>query len=94
MTDAEILSLKRVTPQVAARYLGISDDTLRDGLRDGTFSFGTASRSAKSGKWIYDIRPVALVNYNNNGRLPTNVEALAETIAAKIVRKLNGGGAE
>jgi len=89
INDSDILSMKRVTPQVAARYLGISDDTLRDGLQDGTFTFGTASKSKKSGKWIYDIRPIALVNYNHNGRA-LNLEGLADAIAGKVIEKLEG----
>lgn len=90
MNDNDILSMKKVTPQIAARYLGVSDDTIRDGLRNGAFMFGSAFKSQKSGKWIYDIRPDSLVKYNRNGRVSPNLESLADMVAEKIIEKMEG----
>lgn len=69
LTDEDILSMKRVKPIDAARYLGVDVSTIYYGLQDGTFTFGTAMQSPKSENWIYDIRPKALVEYNKHGRV-------------------------
>lgn len=69
LTDEEILKMKRVKPTDAAAYLGVDVTTIYYGLQDGIFTFGTAIESQKSGGWIYDIRPRALVEYNKHGRV-------------------------
>lgn len=69
LTDEDILSMKRVKPADAARYLGVDVTTIYYGLQDGMFTFGTAMQSPKSENWIYDIRPQALVEYNKHGRI-------------------------
>lgn len=84
-SDTDILSMTKVTPAVAGQYLGISDDSIRDGLINGNFPFGTAIRS-ESGRYVYDIRPIALVNYNRNGR-GIDIEALADRIIQGIKKE-------
>lgn len=84
-TDAEILNMSRVPMATTARYLGISDDTIADGLRMGIYPFGTAVQRP-SGSWVYDIRPQALVDYNRNGRI--NIDRIADAVAAKVMEKL------
>lgn len=70
LTDEEILSMKRVKPTDAAKYLGVDVTTIYFGLQDGIYPFGVAIKSQReSGSWIYDIRPRALVEYNKHGRV-------------------------
>lgn len=85
INDSDILSMNRVTPQVAARYLGMSDDMLKELLKDGTFKFGTAWFNEKNGKWFYDIRPKALVDYNNNGQAH-NINDIVD----RLIERLEG----
>lgn len=85
-TDEEILSTNRVTIATAARYLGMANETVADGLQFGAFPFGTAYQRP-SGSWIYDIRSQALVEYNRCGRI--NVEQIAETVAGKVLELLS-----
>lgn len=84
-TDAEILNMTRVPVVTASRYLGISNDTIADGLRFGTYPFGTAVQRP-SGSWVYDIRPQALVDYNKHGRIDVN--QIAEIVAQKVMENL------
>ena len=84
-TDEEILNLNRVPLATAARYLGISDDTIADGLQFGTYPFGTAVQR-QTGTWVYDIRPQALVDYNKHGRIDVN--KIAEIVANKVMENL------
>lgn len=86
ITDEYILTLKKVSPQIAARYLGISDNIIYEGLKNGDFPFGTATKGAK-GRWEFDIRPQALVNYNRSGHI--NMDELANSIANRILAALN-----
>lgn len=93
-TDEEILSSIRVTVATTARYLGMANETVADGLQFGAFPFGTAYQRP-SGSWIYDIRPQALVEYNRSGRI--NVDQIAETVAGKVLELLSNrfsGGAK
>lgn len=84
--DSDILTMSKVTPQIAARYLGVSDDMIRKGLQDGRFPFGTAIKSRNSDKWIYDIRPDALVQYKHYGNL-LNVDVLINMLSEMLSRK-------
>lgn len=86
INDEYILKLKRVPPQIAARYLGMSDNILYEGLKNGDFPFGTATKGTK-GRWEYDIRPQALVNYNHSGHI--NMDELANTIVNRVLAALN-----
>lgn len=79
MTDTEVLSLSRITPQIAARFLGHSDDFIRDGLIAGVLPFGSAIKTT-SGRYKFDIRPEALVTYKHHG---TGIDI--DALAAKIV---------
>lgn len=83
LADADILAHTKVPPQTAARYLGISDDTIRIGLQDGRFPFGTAIMSRGSGKWVYDIRPEALIKYKHHGYM-LDVDTLSEMIRGAV----------
>ena len=64
--DDEILSVVGSVPvEMAARYLGVPKDFIYGGLQKQALPFGTAILMNKH--WAYDIRPKALVEYNNHG---------------------------
>jgi|GEM_PF-6947029 len=65
-TDEDILIMEKVSPKVAAYYLGCSPDNIYLGLQNGVFPFGVAIRHDI--EWSYDIRPRALVEYNRHGK--------------------------
>ena len=62
-TDEYILSLKTVSVNLAAKYLGKPNTFVYWGLQDGVLPIGTAVKQAK--KWTYDIRPELLYNYKH-----------------------------
>lgn len=47
---------KRLTPYEAGKELGMNAESVRAGLRQGRFPFGTAFQG-KSGRWNYLIIP-------------------------------------
>lgn len=83
-TDAQILKMNKVTPQVAAAYLGLDVRTLRDGLAAGAFPFGVAFLTPGSKRMCFDIRGDALVRYNRKGCVDTNTEKLLTTILERL----------
>ena len=65
-TKEEILAIDGSVPvEVAARYLGQSKDFIYCGLQKQVLPIGTAYIREK--EWCYDIRPQALVEYNEPG---------------------------
>lgn len=61
-SDDFILSLKKVTVQIAAEYLGISVRNIQAGMQEKMFPFGIA---LKKKEWIYIIFPERLVMYKH-----------------------------
>ena len=95
-TDEEILSLNRVTTEVAAKYLGTNAPMLRHQIEYGQVPFGTCRK--ESGKRTFYINPQILVDYKN-GRasdgemykaLAKKVDVLNENVAelTKMVSEL------
>ena len=65
-TTEEILAIEGSVPvEVAARYLGQSKSFIYGGMQKGVLPIGTAYIAEK--EWTYDIRPLALVRYNETG---------------------------
>ncbi len=62
-TREEILSYDNVPYQVAAKYIGWSDVTLRNALQQGTAPFGCAARNLETGTYAYNVSPGLLVKY-------------------------------
>lgn len=60
--DEFILSLKKVTVQIAAEYLGISVRNVQAGMQEKMFPFGIA---LKKKEWIYIIFAERLVMYKH-----------------------------
>lgn len=90
-TDEDILSMKKVTPQIAAAYLNVSDDQIREGLQTGEYRFGICFTGPSGIRRSFDIRPKALVEYNNHGLLPeTDPNLIAELVVEKFMNVLGG----
>lgn len=85
-TDEYILSLKTVSVNVAAKYLGKPNTYVYWGLQDGVLPIGTAVKQAK--KWTYDIRPQLLYNYKHGIRQAPDqlLKEMAETMQ-KVVEQ-------
>lgn len=64
-TDEDILAMKKVSIKVASEYTGMSKAVIEQGLIDNSLPFGSAVK--RLSKYSYDIRPRALVHYNNFG---------------------------
>ena len=58
--DEEILSYTNVPVSVAAAYLGISSQTVRDGLSQRIAPYGYAIQNQQTGTWTFHISPGAL----------------------------------
>lgn len=68
-TDAEILSCKNVPVKLAAAYLGCSQESVREALKQGHAPFGYALKGEDGIRWSFHISPGRLVGYQN-GTLP------------------------
>ncbi len=68
-TDEEILAYANVPYQLAAKYLGWSDVSVRYALQQERAPFGVAAQNPKTGSWAYNISPGLLVRYKR-GELP------------------------
>ena len=65
-TTEEILAIDGSVPvEMAARYLGQSKDFIYCAMQKQVLPIGTAYLREK--EWCYDIRPQALVEYNEHG---------------------------
>lgn len=70
--DEFILSLKNVTVQIAAEYLGISVRNVQAGMQQKMFPFGVAF---KNKEWIYKIFPERLVMYKHGYDMISSTQA-------------------
>lgn len=88
-TDEDILAMTKVPVQVAADYLDMSPDTIRAGLITGELPFGSAVRLGNAQRTTFDIRPLALVEYNRHG---TGNNVNTDEIARKIIKRIQEAG--
>lgn len=61
-TDDDIMSMGKVTPQVASYYLGIPVRNIHEGLQGNVIPVGYAY---KKNEWVYVIFPERLVKYKH-----------------------------
>lgn len=87
--DEEILSYTNVPVSVAAAYLGISSQTVRDGLSQRIAPYGYAIQNQQTGTWTFHISPGALVNYQNGVLNGLNLTNAIEIMATEIERLLS-----
>jgi len=67
--DEEILTYDNVPYEIAATYIGWSDVSIRNALKQGRAPFGCAAQNPETKTWSYNISPGLLVNYKR-GTLP------------------------
>ena len=61
-TDDEIMSLSRITPQIAACYLGVPVRNIQEGMQFEKLPIGY---SYKKNEWVYVIMPERLVRWKH-----------------------------
>lgn len=72
-TTAEILAIDGSVPvEMAAKYLGQSKDFIYCAMQKQVLPIGVAYIRKK--EWCYDIRPQALVEYNEHGGVKQYME--------------------
>lgn len=78
MTDSELLSERKITPEIAARYLqgGYTAQDIRLDARDDICPFCTAKRNP-GGRYSYRIIPGLLIKYKA-GELGLHGDRLAD----------------
>lgn len=77
MTDAELMTHKRITPEIAAKYLqdGTTPHEIRVKARYGLVPYCSAEQP--SGKrWVYRVNPGLLMKFKAGelGLLPANTK--------------------
>lgn len=65
-TESDIRSYRNVPVSVAARFLGIGEETLKKGLVDEDFPFGRFIQTGAE-RGTYQISSSALINYFEYG---------------------------
>lgn len=68
-TEKDILAYNNVPIELAAKFIGWSDITIRYALQEERAPFGMAAQNPKTGTWSYNISPGLLLKYKN-GELP------------------------
>lgn len=61
-TDEDIMSMTRVTPQVASCYLGIPVRNIHEGMQENKIPIGY---SYKKSEWVYIIIPERLIKFKH-----------------------------
>ena len=79
ITDEYVLSKEKLTSHEAADYLGISWWNLTDGLKDGTYTFGT-SVTGRGGRTVYTIYAKQVYDFKH-GTYDVNKQQYADLIA-------------
>lgn len=86
-TDAEILAHDNVPVDIAARYLGWPEQTVRLALREGRATFGIAVRN---NGLTYKISPGGLVKYKREG-VPCfdykTIQTLIQTVVQQTIQE-------
>ena len=72
MTEAEILTAEKVTPEMAGKYLGCPTQFIRAGLEFKCLPFGAAVQGKR---WSYYISGQALIKFKREG---------AEIVSGKV----------
>lgn len=68
-TEEAILAYNNVPIELAAKFIGWSDITIRYALQEERAPFGMAAQNPKTGTWSYNISPGLLLKYKS-GELP------------------------
>lgn len=82
-TDKEIMSYNNVPIDIAARYIGIAESSMRLALREGRVNFGFAAQGAGS-HLIYNISPGGLVKYKREGLTVVPFEKIQDLLTDSV----------
>lgn len=82
-SDEEILSLDNVPVEMAARYLGWTEQNVRLALREARAPFGVAIPGAR-GTLTYKISPGGLVKYKREGAPVMSYETLVMMVKEAV----------
>ena len=88
-TEEEIMRHSNVPYELAAKYIGWSDITVRHALQQGRAQFGVAAENKVTHTWSYNISPGLLVKYKN-GELPAHRLKDVLDIAAYVFSQVMG----
>ena len=78
ITDEYVLSKEKLTSHEAADYLGISWWNLSDGLKNGTYTFGTAA-TGRGGRTVFTIYAKQVYDFKH-GTCDINKQQYADLI--------------
>ena len=81
-TEEAILAYNNVPIELAAKFIGWSDITIRYALQEERAPFGMAAQNPKTGTWSYNISPGLLLKYIIDERVGS---------VGKLIDKLLGG---
>ena len=82
-SDEEILSLDNVPVEMAARYLGWTEQNVRLALRESRAPFGVAVMGEKKALY-YNISPGGLVKYKREGAPVMSYETLVMMVKEAV----------
>lgn len=86
VTDSEILSYSNVPVNIAAQYLGVSPESVRDSLQGKSAPYGYFTQKEDSNRGMYHISPGLLVAYQTGKLQAWDTIWLVEQIAAEVER--------
>ncbi len=92
-TDEVILRYANVPLNLAAKYIGWSNTTIRYALQEERAPFGIAARNPNTDTWAYNISPEALVKYKHGElehyRLNDLVKCITNAVTEDIKIRLS-----
>ena len=67
--------------ELAAKFIGWSDVTIRYALQEERAPFGIAAQNPKTGTWAYNISPGLLIKYKNGELQAYKLKDLSQMLA-------------
>lgn len=88
-TEADIRRYQNVPVDIAAKYLGVSQETVYRALQEGRAPFGFAAKNPEKNAYTHQISPERLIRYQS-GELPMYcINEIMQYAAAGIEDILN-----
>lgn len=80
-SEGDILRYNNVPVELAAKFIGWSDVTIRYALQEERAPFGIAAQNPKTGTWAYNISPGLLIKYKNGELQAYKLKDLSQILA-------------
>lgn len=80
-SEGDILRYNNVPVELAAKFIGWSDVTIRYALQEERAPFGIAAQNPKTGTWAYNISPGLLIKYKNGELQAYKLKDLSQMLA-------------